>query len=224
MKFQSSFQARVKLNQKSAGFTLIEVMLVMVLIGVIVSAVTFNPLNNRPEEQLEQASARFTGIFNIAAEYGLLNNIELGLIVEKDSYQFLGYDGTSWRPIPEQEIFQSKTLPEGIELTIELDDLPIENEQVLLEESSLFAQDDEDFRGQEKEKVIIPQVFLLSGGDFTSFKLRFAFSEEFELERAIEYQVIGLFTLPLKVIGPLYDGEEYDAAQIEAAIAERAGL
>ncbi len=63
-------------------------MLVMVLIGVIVSAVTFNPLNNRPEDQLEQASARFTGIFNIAAEYGLLNNIELGLIVEKDSYQF----------------------------------------------------------------------------------------------------------------------------------------
>ena len=224
MNRQSSNQACVAFCKKTAGFTLIEMMLVMVLIGLMVTAVSINPFNNQPEKELEQASARFAGIFNIAAEYGLLNNIELGLIVEKDGYQFLGYDGTSWRPIPEQDIFQSKTLPEGIELTLELDDLPIENEQVLLEESSLFAQDDEDFRGQEKEKVIIPQVFLLSGGDFTSFKLRFAFSEEFELERATEYQVIGLFTLPLKVIGPLYDGEEYDAAQIEAAIAEKAGL
>ena len=211
-----------KLKVKPSGFTLIEVMLVMVLIGVIVSAVTFNPFNNRPEDQLEAASARFTGIFTIAAEYGLLNNVELGLVIEKDSYQFLAYDGDKWQVIKEQDIFSPESLPEGIELKLELDDLPIAEEDRLDDDSSFFEQEEDDYRDEEKEKPLIPQIFLLSGGDITSFKLIFSFNKSFDLEREVEYQVIGLFTLPLNTIGPLYDGEQIDSEQYQSRFAEQA--
>lgn len=197
-------------TKRQQGFTLIEVMLVMVLIGLIVSAVTFNPLNNRPEDKLEDASARFTGIFNVAAEYGLLNNIELGLIVKKSGYQFVAYNGTRWQPISDQASMSEVELPEILEIRIELDDLPIDEKNEFLDAKSLFDEED-DFRGKkEKEEKLLPQIFILSGGDFTSFKLIFSLKEEFQDDKLVEYHVVGLFTLPLKIMGPIYDEQSYD--------------
>ncbi|MGJ8692021.1 MAG: type II secretion system minor pseudopilin GspH [Thalassotalea sp.] len=202
-------RSKLTFKRTQHGFTLMEVMLVVLLIGIFLSIVSFNPFSNRPEDKLEDASARFTGIFNVAAEYGLLNNIELGLIIEKNSYQFVGYDGVKWSPLPDQEILAKKTLPEGLALTLELDDLPIDDQAMMLSGDKLFQEDD-DFRGDEKEKKVVPKIFILSGGDFTSFRLIFSFTKEFEdeLEEPIEYHVTGLFTLPLVIKGPLYNGQE----------------
>jgi general secretion pathway protein H len=72
------------------GFTLIEVMLVIVLVGLMVSVIQFSATGDKAEETLELSSKRFAGIFNVAAEYGMLNNIELGVMIDKNGYQFLG--------------------------------------------------------------------------------------------------------------------------------------
>lgn len=189
------------------GFTLIEVMLVFVLIGLFVSAIRFNPFSHSPEIELEEASARFAGIFNIAAEYGLLNNIELGLITDKNSYQFVGFDGVEWSEITEQPAFELYELPEHIELTLELEYLPTE-EPNLLDDVELFAEENQDdFRNQPEEKKLLPKVYLLSGGDITPFKLIFAFRDEFDVEQNVEFHILGSYTLPLTIKGPIFDGE-----------------
>ena len=80
----------LKNKTRQNGFTLIEVMVVIVLVGLMVSVVQFSSSSDKAEETLEFSSKRFAGIFDIAAEYGMLNNVELGLMVDKNSYQFLG--------------------------------------------------------------------------------------------------------------------------------------
>lgn len=197
---------------KQQGFTLIEVMLVILLIGVFVSAVTFSSRDSLADK-LEQASARFSGIFNIAAEYSLLNNRELGLFVKDNTYQFFTYDSNDllWVPIEGQPPFDLKKHEDIITLTLELEGLPVDENSLQPEEvDSLFENDEELFEEDEEDELIVPQVLLLSGGDFTPFKLRFAFTDDVSQQREIEYQVVGLFTLPLNTIGPLYDGEQFD--------------
>lgn len=192
-----------KYKHRQQGFTLIEVMLVIVLIGVMVSAVQFTFSGNKAEQLLEQNSARFAGVFDVAAEYGLLNNIELGLFVEKNTYQFLGYDGVSWSPIASNPMFEVFTLPEGIEITLQLDDLPIE--EPLLFDSSLLINEDQDDNFTEKEKKkTIPQVYMLSGGDITPFSLTFSLAEfAIDGDENISFKVSGIYTTPLTIEGPL---------------------
>jgi general secretion pathway protein H len=188
------------------GFTLIEVMLVIVLIGVMISAVQFTFSGNKPEQLLEQNSARFAGVFDVAAEYGLLNNVELGLFIEENSYQFLGYDGVSWSPIANNPLFEVFTLPEGIEITLQLDDLPVD-EPLLFDSSLLINEDQEDNFTDEEEaekKKIIPQVYMLSGGDITPFSLTFSLAEfAFDSDEDVSFKVSGIYTTPLTIEGPL---------------------
>lgn len=205
-------------TKKQHGFTLIEVMLVIVLMGIFITSISITRFGNQPEEKLEQEIQRFVGVFNLASEYGLLNNIELGLLVTDSSYQFLGFDGVSWQPIVEQSFLTEHQIHQDLKLTLELEDLPIENNSLFSSEGFLAEDDDGlfenkgDFRDDTEKKKIIPQIYLFSGGDFTSFKLIFSFQKDIEqaLDVPIEYHVLALFTLPLKTYGPLYDGEEYD--------------
>lgn len=214
------------LNNKTRpkGFTLIEVMVVIVLVGLMVSVVQFSSSSDKAEETLEFSSKRFAGIFDVAAEYGMLNNIELGLMIDKKGYQFLGYDGISWTDVSENELFSRYELPEGVELVLQLDDLPIEEPQLFdtqsfneLQEANDEANfDSDEGRDSEEEsnrssddnnekKKLIPQVYMLSGGDITPFSLRFQFVENDYTKPKLHFKVTGLYTTPLTVEGPLFD-------------------
>jgi general secretion pathway protein H len=197
-------------TQKHQGFTLIEVMVVVVLIGIMASLVQYNVAGNDPVDKLKHESARFNAIFEVATDYGMLNNIELGLVVKKDSYQFLGYDGTSWADIPDQDWLAKVTLPEEVQLSIELEDLPIE-EPLLFNADTFKEQDEEDFTllsKEEQEQRIIPQVYLLSGGDLTPFSVTFRLNEALNFAEDTDdlaYRVTGMYSIPLTIEGPVLD-------------------
>lgn len=200
------------LTIKQNGFTLIEVMVVIVLIGLMASLVQFNFSGNNPADKLKHESARFAAIFEVAADYGMLNNVELGLIVKKDSYQFVGYDGTQWTEIPDQDWQAHVTMSEEIELSLELDDLPID-EPLLFDADTFKEKDEDDFTlmsKEEREKKIIPQVYILSGGDLTPFSVTFRLNEDLAFIEGAEdlaYRVTGIYSIPLTIEGPVLDDQ-----------------
>lgn len=198
------------LSMKQQGFTLIEVMVVVVIIGLMASLVQFNFGTKRPEDVLLQESSRFIAIFDVASEYGMLNNVELGLIVNEREYSFVGYDGTQWSEIPEQDWPSTISIPETVEMVLELDDLPIE-EPLLFNKDTFKEKDEDDFTllsEEEQEKKIIPQVYILSGGDISPFSLTFRLEEEMAYLNGVEdlaYRVTGIFSTPLLLEGPVLD-------------------
>jgi len=229
----------VQIIKKTPGFTLIEMMLVIMLIGVMATFIQFNVGGDKKEKLLQQTSIRFAGIFEIAAEYSMLNNVELGLLVDKTSYRFLAYDGSRWTDVGENELLVSTVLPEGIEIVLELDDLPIDEpllfDTELLEEGGFTNGDDDegalddgtreneidtDGSGTEpnnssnkRTKKLIPQVYILSGGDISPFSLTFYLNDEFSNDSGFDqnqplYRVSGIYSVPLKIEGPRLDEQK----------------
>ena len=210
------------MNNKAQGFTLIEMMLVIVLIGLMASVVQYSAGGDQQEALLKKTSLRFAAVFDVAAEYSMLNNVELGLYVDKTSYQFLAYDGTRWTDVGDNDLLVTTPLPEGVKIKLELEDLPIDEPLLFdpqqYDEDSLFANEgdlfdeaeesdnDEGKQGKKKKKRI-PQVYILSGGDLTPFSLTFYLSEELSyqyqtLEQQPKYRVTGIYSTPLTIEGP----------------------
>ncbi|MDO6425706.1 type II secretion system minor pseudopilin GspH [Thalassotalea sp. 1_MG-2023] len=180
------------------GFTLIEILMVIVVIGFMVAAVQINFFSNKSEQQVTEEATRFAGIFNLAADFGLLNNIEIGLYVEDNSYQFLGYDGSRWTSLPNEKTFERYTLADNITMSLSFDGLA--PEESTLVDRELFIPDEDQLSAMEdaldkEQKIHIPQVYLLTGGEITPFKATFATTEQ--SSEAFSINVIGKFYAPV---------------------------
>ena len=159
-----------------AGFTLLEVMLVMLLIGLLATTVVLNFSGETRTERLDKQTERFTQLFQFVAETAMLKQQEWGLYTLPDRYGFLYYDNNEnkWLPADEPQSLQQFTLPQDVTLQLELDGLPGADSNLL---SQLEWQESEDIEQSEedaKAKIpVLPQVFILSSGEISPFKLVF---------------------------------------------------
>ena len=153
------------------GFTLVEVMLVMLLIGLLATTVVMNFSGESRQERLDKEAERFQQLFQFVAETAMLKQQEWGLYVQDDRYGFLYYSNEDgkWAAADEPASLQQYKLPADIKLSLELEGLPGEDSNLL---SQLDWQTDEDEQPEEESEVpVLPQVFILSSGEISPFKL-----------------------------------------------------
>ena len=197
--------------RRPLGFTLLEVMLVLVIMGLAVSFVTFTAFGNSSAEDLEKQAKRFQVVFDMASDFAVLNQQQLGLRVDRKKNQYLFMildDEQKWQILEGEELFASYELPEQFTFELELDDLPWVEEDSLFDEGvfdeRLSLDDDGVEIGSEEEKQLPPpQVLLLSSGDITPFSMAFVYEPEFGNEDPVYFRIKAGDSLPLEREGPL---------------------
>lgn len=196
---------------RPSGFTLLEVMLVLVIMGLAVSFVTFTGFGTNSAEELEKQAKRFQVVFDMASDFAVLNQQQLGLRVDKKTNQYLFMvldDEQRWQLLEGDDLFTGYEVPEPFTFELELDDLPWVEEDSLFDEGvfdeRLSLDDDRVEIGQEEEKELPPpQVLLLSSGDITPFSMAFVYEPEFSNEDPVYFRIKASDSLPLEREGPL---------------------
>jgi len=139
---------RLHAARKRNGFTLIEIMVVVVIIGVLTSLVALSISPNRPSPQRE--GRRFYEVLEAAREQAVLFNQDLGVEVTEDGYQVLRWRAQQWWSLG-APIFAEYKLPENLYQTLWLNGKADENE----------AADSDDPQ---------PQILLFATGEVTPFE------------------------------------------------------
>lgn len=183
--------------KRNKGFTLLEIMLVILIIGMMAKIVVPSISWGGDEERLENSAKRFKAVFDLASEFAMLNNQELGLILKDNNYRFVSFDGTRWVNFQPEKYFEPSDHEEGFELELELEGLEWA-EHNLLNEVTFEVEEDDD---NDSKEMLSPQIFILSSGDITPFRITFSYKPDFE--QTIYFQVSGEFTVPVKLEGPL---------------------
>ena len=195
------------------GFTLLEVMLVLLIMGLAASTLVYNFSGQDPQEQLRQQSQRFEVVFNMASDYAILNQQTLGLRVEdgkdKNSYHFLRLDEQQqWQLIEGDATFATHKVPSDYRLKLQLDDLPWDNsdsffDNKVFDEELSVSSDGVQIGKEEEKRPEPPQVLILPSGDISSFSLLFSYIPEFGSVEPVYYRVNGQDAAPLSREGPL---------------------
>jgi general secretion pathway protein H len=138
---------------ESAGFTLIEIMVVVVIVGVVAALMVLSFTLTGRDRELEKESDRLFALFNYAREQAELQTREYGVLFQDDGYEFLTYDvrRAIWRSVPDDEALVARRLPDGLGVKLMVEARPV----VLTRPKDA------------KDKT--PQVMIFSNGDLTSF-------------------------------------------------------
>jgi len=142
------------------GFTLIEVLVVMLIIGIMVAGTVLSVGLAHGDRELNNERDRMLGLTDYMREQASLQSREFGIRCFDGGYEFLvnSIDLASgaivWQRVPDDRLMRPRHLPKGIELQLAVDGRPVKlpDEEV---------PDDE----------LMPQVLLFSTGEMNLFEL-----------------------------------------------------
>jgi len=119
-------------ERQSAGFTILEILVVVAIIAIILSTILLNTRISRPESQLQQHARTIGKTLKLLLEEAQLEDANYALWLQPGRYQVIQYDGEGWSPakgrlfarLARQHDYQDELLVAGQVVRIEASDKP----------------------------------------------------------------------------------------------------
>jgi general secretion pathway protein H len=108
---------------RSKGFTLVEILVVMLIIAAVISLAVLSVNSTGRDSQLDEESRRIEGLVGLLHERALLEGRDFGLRIEPSAYEFVFYDTRRdrWLLLDQEREFRHRELPKGISFQLQLD-------------------------------------------------------------------------------------------------------
>jgi len=166
------------------GFSLLELLVVVAIIGVLAGAVVLSLSTLGNDRELREENERLRSMLDLLHEEALMQSRDYGVMFTATGYRFyiFDYQQLAWIEPGEDRLLRPHLLRPGLSMVLVLDgrEVPIEL----------------DFESQEVENPE-PQVMLLASGEVTPFTVEMA-REGYE----------GRFELAVELDGTLHINEE----------------
>lgn len=155
-------------SSRQSGFTLIEIMVVIVILGLMATVAVFSLGGSSERRELEQLSRELLLVLQVASERAILDNAEIGVQVVDNEVQFLQYVPAkqSWKALNERP-FQSQTWASAFEVELETASEPPK-------------------MPTNEENAVRPDLVFFSSGETTPFRLVMSLIEDPDLVYRIE--------------------------------------
>lgn len=171
------------------GFTLLEVLVVVFLVGLISSIAMLGLNAGGDERRLGDESDRLAALLLQVGNEAVMQNQEYGLKITDGGYVFLCLDEVKlrWKPCTADDSLRERRMPEGLEIHV------LRESRLSLPQANAGDDTKDDAKnGSEKEGPrIYPDLLLLSSGEASPASLEIRVSEKPELRSEIRVDELG---------------------------------
>lgn len=92
---------------RTDGFTLLELLVVLVITGLLLGMVAFNAMPGE-RQALQNDAQRIALLLQLARDEAIVRNRPIAFEAGTGSYRFLERQGSSWQPITEDELLRER--------------------------------------------------------------------------------------------------------------------
>jgi general secretion pathway protein H len=138
------------------GFTLIEILVVVLIIGIMVAGTVLSVGMAHGDRELENERDRLLALTSYVREQGAMQNREFGMRCFQNGYEFLAYNprDNRWERVENEPTMRARELPQGIAIEVK-----VEGRKIILPSQDVLPDE------------LAPQVMLLSSGELNLFEL-----------------------------------------------------
>lgn len=142
----------------SRGFTLLEVLMVVLVVGILSAMVLLSLNPGGAERHLNDEAERLASLLSLAGSEAVMQNREYGLQFDDNGYRFLCMDNTTqrWSLCEGDSLFKEHKLPDGLEIRVLASSRMQIPEAPMSQAESSVAQEAPDLQ---------PDILLLSSGE-----------------------------------------------------------
>ena len=151
-----------------SGFTLIEVLVVIVIIGIISATVVLGLGNLGDDRELQTEALRITSLIEMASDEATLQGRDFGLELLQTGYRFVEYEPLTgqWSEVVGDDLMRLRQLAQDTEF-----ELFLEDRRVLLDIDAAASARNDDTDDNGLGQNYLPHILILSSGDITPFRL-----------------------------------------------------
>lgn len=135
------------------GFTLLELLVVILIIGISISFISLNISPRRHE--VEEEAKRIATLLNLARDEAILTGDEYALEIYATEYRFVRSVDDDWEEMADDEVFHARAVPD--ELVLELTIYGVEIAP------AGYETDD--------QESTVSRIYLFSSGEITPFSV-----------------------------------------------------
>ena len=172
----------MKIFARSSGFSLLEMLVVVFIIGILVTMATLSIGTTGGDRELDQELERLQALIGLAGEEALMQGREIGLKFYPDHYEFSteSWETTEveeitttvakWRLLQSDEMLKTRNFATNIVIELMIDDrnVILKNKPDKKNQKNGGESEDEDDEDDDYE----PQIFIYSSGDISPFSIR----------------------------------------------------
>ena len=111
--------SQVSSAKHSQGFTLLEVITVVFIIGVIISFAGLSVSQNE-DHRVKDEAERMLNLLRLGSEEAVLQSRELAMQISKEGYLFVTLEGDKWVPLTEDKMFRQREFPDLFTIELEM--------------------------------------------------------------------------------------------------------
>ena len=156
-------------GSRQAGFSLLEIMVVVVIVGIVISVASLSMGILGKDRELKIEADRFMALAEVAQDEATLQSREFGIEVMTAGYRFVEYDALAgqWADVPGDDTLRLRALPEDVEF-----ELYLEDKRIVLNSDPAEFDDPRTQTTRSATQKYSPHLMIFSSGDATPFDLR----------------------------------------------------
>jgi len=177
----------MRTRQRNQGFTLIEILVVIVIVATVVSMALLSVGLVGEDAELDEERMRLASVIETVQDEALLQGREFGLEIMTSSYRFVEFDPLTrvWVEVPGDDLYRLRYLPEGLEF-----ELYIDEKRIRLENDPKKLDDPDKAMLSVGAKPFVPHLFLFASGESSVYEIHFR-RPQTDQQRVMRGDVLG---------------------------------